>query len=155
MNNEIKKTKKLNNKGFSLVELIIVIAIMAVLVGVLAPQFLRYVEKSRQDGDITSIQQVMTAINTGVSDGVIKGDVTITISGDSLKVAASGTGATLGTALTDSGLSESMNLKSSGWDSAVIKYNAADSKWEIPNKANTKKPNTNLNTLNPSGKSTQ
>lgn len=35
------------NKGFSLVELIIVIAIMAVLVGFLAPQFLKYVEKSR------------------------------------------------------------------------------------------------------------
>ncbi|HKM34419.1 MAG TPA: prepilin-type N-terminal cleavage/methylation domain-containing protein, partial [Lachnospiraceae bacterium] len=28
----------MNNKGFSLVELIIVIAIMAVLVGILAPQ---------------------------------------------------------------------------------------------------------------------
>ena len=34
-----KKQKSLTNKGFSLVELIIVIAIMAVLVGVLAPQF--------------------------------------------------------------------------------------------------------------------
>lgn len=38
-----KKQKSLTNKGFSLVELIIVIAIMAVLVGVLAPQFLKYV----------------------------------------------------------------------------------------------------------------
>ena len=30
-----------NNKGFSLVELIIVIAIMAILIGVIAPQFTR------------------------------------------------------------------------------------------------------------------
>ena len=29
--------KKMNNKGFSLVELIVVIAMMAVLIGVLAP----------------------------------------------------------------------------------------------------------------------
>ena len=36
-----------NNKGFSLVELIVVVAIMAVLVGVLAPAYLRYVEKTR------------------------------------------------------------------------------------------------------------
>lgn len=36
-----------NNKGFSLVELIIVIAIMALLAGALAPALLRYVEKTR------------------------------------------------------------------------------------------------------------
>ncbi|MBP5311039.1 MAG: type II secretion system protein, partial [Lachnospiraceae bacterium] len=38
--------KKLrNNSGFSMVELIVVIAIMAVLVGLLAPQFIKYVER--------------------------------------------------------------------------------------------------------------
>ena len=39
--------KKKNNSGFSLIELIVVVAIMAVLVGVLAPAYLRYVEKTR------------------------------------------------------------------------------------------------------------
>ena len=142
MNNQ----KKMGNKGFSLVELIVVIAIMAVLVGVLAPQFLRYVEKSRQDGDITSIQEVMTAINTGVSDGEVKGDITITINEDSLTV-----GGTVGDALTDSGLSDSMKLKSSGWPNTTITYVEDDAKWTIPSAENDNKPNTNLNTLNPSG----
>ena len=36
----MKNEKKMNNKGFSLVELIIVIAIMAVLIAVLAPQYM-------------------------------------------------------------------------------------------------------------------
>lgn len=39
--------KKLNKKGFSLVELIIVIAIMVALVAVMAPTFVKYVAKSR------------------------------------------------------------------------------------------------------------
>ena len=34
-----------NEKGFSLVELIVVIAIMAVLVGIIAPQLIKYIEK--------------------------------------------------------------------------------------------------------------
>lgn len=41
-------TKKIDNKGLSLVELIISIAIMAILVGVLAPQMVKYVEKARK-----------------------------------------------------------------------------------------------------------
>ena len=36
-----------DNKGFSLVELIIVIAIMVALVAMLAPQFVKYVQRSR------------------------------------------------------------------------------------------------------------
>jgi type IV pilus assembly protein PilA len=60
--------KKLNNKGFSLVELIIVIAIMAILVGVLAPQFIKYVERSRESTDLQNVEEVKTAVETYVAD---------------------------------------------------------------------------------------
>ena len=54
--------KKVNDKGFSLIELIIVVAIMVVLIAVLAPQYLKYVEKSRNATDVQNARAVVSAI---------------------------------------------------------------------------------------------
>ena len=73
--------KKMNNKGFSLVELIVVIAIMAVLIGVLAPQFMKYVEKSRESTDIQNLDTCISAVRTYYADKDISGVTSVTISG--------------------------------------------------------------------------
>ena len=67
--NKLKELReqKLDNKGFSLVELIIVIAIMAVLIGVLAQQYQSYAEKSRYQTDATMIDNVKNAIEVAIS----------------------------------------------------------------------------------------
>ena len=72
--------KKMNNKGFSLVELIVVIAIMAVLVGVLAPQFIKYVESSRRSTDISNAQNIQSAMLADIADGLKSGTNSETVS---------------------------------------------------------------------------
>ena len=67
--------KKMNNKGFSLVELIIVIAIMAILIAVLAPQYLRYVEKSRLQADNSAVGEVANAVKVAVANDRIASEV--------------------------------------------------------------------------------
>ena len=61
-----------NNGGFSLVELIVVIAIMVVLVAVLAPVFVKYIESSRKSTDVSTAASIKTAVETAYSDETTK-----------------------------------------------------------------------------------
>ena len=58
----------MRNKGFSLVELIIVIAIMAVLAGALAPALIKYINKARLSADIDTGAEIGRMIVEIVSD---------------------------------------------------------------------------------------
>lgn len=68
-----------SNHGFSLVELIIVIAIMAILVGVMAPQLIKYIEKANISADTQLCDTIHSAIVITLSDPSI---VTSTDSAD-------------------------------------------------------------------------
>lgn len=57
-----------NQKGFSLVELIIVIAIMAVLIGLLAPQYIRFVNRAKVNTDLQNATQIADAVNGTIAD---------------------------------------------------------------------------------------
>ena len=65
------KNKKKNNKGFSLVELIVVMAIMAILAVTLAPRLLNYVDKARQANDREVINNIYTATQYALIDDTI------------------------------------------------------------------------------------
>lgn len=58
-----KRGKKRTNKGFTLVELIIVIAIMAVLATVIGLRVIRYIEKGRQAQDVHNASLIRNALN--------------------------------------------------------------------------------------------
>lgn len=56
------------NEGFTLVELIIVVAIMGVLIALLAPAYARHVEKSRETVDIANVRSAYAEIMAEVMD---------------------------------------------------------------------------------------
>lgn len=68
---------KMNNKGFSLVELIVVIAIMAILVGVLAPSVTGQVDKSRKSKDDQNLDGLASAMATAITDDLVSANSTV------------------------------------------------------------------------------
>ena len=74
---------KEHNHGFSLVELIVVVAIMAVLVGVLAPAYLAYVEKTRVQRDESAAGEIFRAAEIVVYTGQYDISDTVLVTFDS------------------------------------------------------------------------
>ena len=56
------------NKGFSLVELIVVIAILVVFAAVLIPSLLQYTENSRAQKDVSAMDEVVNAVQLAMAD---------------------------------------------------------------------------------------
>ncbi len=126
-----------NNKGFSLVELIIVVAIMAVLIGVLAPQYLKYVEKSRVSSDETAISAVREAMVTALADEDVYAHVN---TNDYIEVTLGAVGTVTGnntdlTAAVKKVVGDTFKLGSKTYNSGSCKftatYDASDMTWKV------------------------
>lgn len=117
-----------NQKGFSLVELIIVIAIMAVLIGLLTPQLIGYIEKSREAKDISNIESIKSTIEAYVADlQLIPGseiNITVTNSGGNVTASIGGSAYTAGD-LEEYGVADTLDFGSDKWEDIVITYNMA------------------------------
>ena len=75
------------NHGFSLVEMIIVIAIMVVLVGIITPAYLSYIEKTRIQKDESAAGEIYRAAEIAVYSGEyeITGTVVLTFSSSGIQ----------------------------------------------------------------------
>lgn len=69
-----KRKSFLNQKGFSLVELIIVIAIMAILVAIMVPVLMKWIEKSNVSSDTQLADTVRGAFLCAVTDARVLAD---------------------------------------------------------------------------------
>lgn len=61
-----------NNKGFSMVELIVVIAIMVIVAGCLAPTLVKYINKAKLSVDIKNGKEIAKAIMVAVTEENVK-----------------------------------------------------------------------------------
>ncbi len=76
------KRKRKNNRGFSLVELIIVIAIMVALIAVMGPQYVKYIQKSRDASMQRAAQDVYNYVKTEFADQTLTGGGDIRVEPD-------------------------------------------------------------------------
>ena len=84
------------NKGFSLVELIVVIAIMAILVGVAVPVYTNYISEANEAVDEQYKASLESALNTawvdvqaglnGNTDLEVTDDITVEVTGNTVVV---------------------------------------------------------------------
>lgn len=78
----MKKTLK-SNKGFSLVELIVVVLIMAIIAVALAPQIMKWVGHSRTSTDASTYDTLYENVQLALTDETVLGKVTTAVeSGD-------------------------------------------------------------------------
>ncbi len=68
---------KKNNKGFTLVELIVVLVILAILAAILVPTLLGYIDRAKSEKDFSTAQTVrvaaQAAIDQAYGDGKVPG----------------------------------------------------------------------------------
>lgn len=64
----LSKLKK-NKKGYTLTELIVVVAILGVLAAIAVPSVMSAIESSKKQADITSMKAMETAVQVCLADG--------------------------------------------------------------------------------------
>ena len=58
---------KLNNKGFTLIEIIAVVIIIAILLIIAIPSVSRYIEESKQKAYVTTIKDTLVSAGSNLS----------------------------------------------------------------------------------------
>ena len=123
----------MKNKGFSLVELIVVIAIMAILVGVAVPVYTSYIGKAKKNADIQLTDEIKHALQVEfiTARPEVNGDVIVELS--TTEAIVIGSGSTTDKQFIKDALAkffgdnweDELVLKYDGWETAPSQDNQA------------------------------
>lgn len=124
--------KKFGSKsGFTLVELIVVIAILGILAGIAVPAYSGYIKKANEATDYTQLDAIKTAVVFAYTDKHVKDDTfaditKITVTEGSVEVEPAETSGTLD--ISSYYKISDFKFKS---DNTKAVWTAADAKWDL------------------------
>lgn len=106
---KLREMKK-NQKGFTLVEVIVVLVILAIMAAILIPSLIGYIDKAKENTIVSETRSIVTAVQAVASEqyGYHKDATKVEVKAGDTKYTPAGSGSTGGTITV--GLNEVMKL---------------------------------------------